>query len=117
VRPEIWSRTEKLTEPTNRSLGCHLEGGVELEVPIHRTAAGESVGAIRAEGISVFIGGNDDALATSVGRYLAAAGHIRDARELRPRLARETTTEVLDPDSIFTRSEFTTTQTQEVTPT
>jgi hypothetical protein len=102
VRPEIWARTEELTDPTGRSLSCHLEGGTRLEVPIRHTAAGESVGAISAEGISVFLAGDDDALAASIGRHLAAAGHIRDPRDLRPDLVREAPSVALDPDSILT---------------
>jgi hypothetical protein len=112
VRSEIWARTEELTDPTDRSLSCHLEGGGTLEVPVRRTAAGESVGAISAEGISVFLAGDDEALAASIGRHLAAAGHIRDPRELRPDLARTAPAERLDPDSIFTTSR--TEPTQEV---
>ena len=102
VRPEIWARTEELTEPTPRRLTCLLEGGEPLEVPIRHTAAGESVGAIREAGISVFVAGDNDALAHSVGRYLEAGGFLRDARELRPEVVREAPPEHLDPDSIWT---------------
>ena len=45
VRPEIWARTEELTDATSRTLSAHLEGGTALQVPIRHTAAGEVVGA------------------------------------------------------------------------
>jgi hypothetical protein len=103
VRPEIWARTEELTDATNRKLTAHLEGGEVLEVPVRHTAAGESVGALREEErISVFLAGDDDALADAVGRYLAAGKHLRDARDLRPETVREAPAESLDPDDIWT---------------
>ena len=114
VRPEIWAWTEELTDPTDRSLSCHLEAGTRLEIPIRRTAAGESVGAISAERISVYLAGDDDALAASIGRHLAASGHLRDPRDLRPDLVRKAPSVALDPDSIFNNTEHQT-RDQEVT--
>ena len=103
VRPEIWARTEELTDGTNRTLTAHLEGGEVLEAPVRHTAAGESVGALREEErISVFLAGDDDALADIVGRYLAAGEHLRDPRDLRPETVRGTPAESLDPDDIWT---------------
>lgn len=102
VRPEIWARTEELTDPTNRTLTAHLEGGGALQVPVRHTAAGESVGALREEErISVFLAGDDDALADVIGRYLAGGEHLRDARDLRPETIREAPAEALDPDDIW----------------
>jgi hypothetical protein len=103
VRPEIWARTEELTESTRRLLAAHLEGGSQIEVPIRRTAAGESVGAIRDEGICVFLAGDDDALCRAVGRYLVAAGFLGDRSDLRPEALAAPAPERLDPDSIFTK--------------
>jgi hypothetical protein len=102
VRPEIWARTEELTDPTDRTLFAHLDGGTVLEVPVRHTAAGEAVGAIRELGISVFLAGDHDALATAIGRYLVAAGFLRDPADLRPEVVREAPPERLDPDSIWT---------------
>jgi hypothetical protein len=102
VRPEIWARTEELTDSTRRVLTADLEGGSVIEVPTRRTAAGESVGAIRDEGICVFLAGDDDALCRSVGSYLVATGFLRDGADLRPESVAEPTPERLDPDSIFT---------------
>jgi len=102
VRAEIWARTEELTESTRRLLTAHLEGGSVIEVPIRRTAAGESVGAIRDEGICVFLAGDDDALCRSVGTYLVVTGFLRDRADLREEWVAEPAPERLDPDSIFT---------------
>jgi hypothetical protein len=102
VRPEIWARTEELTDPTNRTLSAHLEGGPALRVPVHHTAAGESVGALRDQAIAVFLAGDHDALAEVIGRYLVACGFLRDPSDLRPETVAETPPERLDPDSIWT---------------
>jgi hypothetical protein len=106
VRPEIWARTEELTDPTSRTLRAHLDGGATLDVPVRHTAAGEAVGAIRDLGISVFLAGDQDALAGVIGQYLVATGHLRDARELRPEVIRAAPAERLDPDSISTGAEM-----------
>jgi hypothetical protein len=102
VRPEIWARTEELTEPTDHTLFAHLDGGTTLEVPVRHTVAGESVGAIRDLGISVFLAGDYDTLADVIGRHLAAAGFLRDPGDLRPQVISEAAPERLDPDSIWT---------------
>ena len=106
VRPEIWARTEELTDPTNRSLSAQLDGDTTLDVPVRHTAAGESVGAIRDLGIAVFLAGDSDSLAAVIGRYLVAAGFLGDPADLRPELIRETPPERLDPDSIRTSQAF-----------
>jgi hypothetical protein len=102
VRPEIWARTEELTDSTNRRLEAHLAGGTTLEVPVHHTAAGEAVGAIEDQGVVVFMAGDHDALATAIGRYLVSAGFLGDAEDLRPEVLREAPPERLDPDAIWT---------------
>ena len=103
VRPEIWARTEELTDPTNRVLEAHLAGGTALQVPVRHTAAGEVVGALsEQEGASVFLAGDHDALALGIGRHLAATGFLRDPRELRPEVIRDAPAEHLDPDAIWT---------------
>jgi hypothetical protein len=108
VRPEIWARTEELTDPTDRTLLAHLDGGTTLEVPVRHTAAGEAVGAIRDVGIAVFLAGDHEALGSVIGQYLVAAGFLRDPADLRPEVIREAPPERLDPDSIRTeaRAEF-----------
>ena len=113
VRPEVWARSEELTDKTERVLTAHLEGGSRIEVPVRRTAAGESVGAIRDETIAVFLAGDDDALAASIGRYLVGARFLRDAADLRAEELVPPAPERLDPDSIFTE----TSHQQEVTTT
>ena len=82
VRPEIWARTEELTDGTDRALTAHLVGGPPLEVPVRHTAAGEAVGAISDQGIAVFLAGDHDALGTVIGRYLV--GLRLPARSRRP---------------------------------
>src|SRR5262249_11324359 len=49
VRSEIWARTEELTDPTDRFLGCYLDDGSRLELPIRptaRRAAAPAAGAL-----------------------------------------------------------------------
>jgi hypothetical protein len=102
VRPEIWARTEELTDPTGHTLFGHMEGGESLSVPVRHTAAGEVVAGIQERGISVFLAGDLDGLTATVGRYLVAAGFLRHPGDLRPEEVREAPAEALDPDSIWT---------------
>lgn len=106
VRPEIWARTEELTDATPRSLECYLEeadeGSTELSLPIRHTAAGEVVAAIQEHAITVFLAGDDDALAGAVGRYLQRTGFLRHADDLRVETARARPADHLDPDDIWT---------------
>jgi hypothetical protein len=102
IRPEIWARTEELTDTTSRTLGCHLEGAGELRLPIRHTAAGEVLAAIQEHGITVFLAGDDDALAAAVGRYLVGAEFLRHAGDVRVEVDREAPSEMLDPAAIWT---------------
>jgi hypothetical protein len=104
VRSEIWSRTEELTDATNRHLHCFLEGAGELRLAIRHTAAGEVTTALQEERITVFLAGDDDALARAVGRYLTGAGFLRHAEDLRVDVESGAPAESLDPDAIWTRS-------------
>jgi hypothetical protein len=102
VRPEIWARTEEVTDPTNRSLQTFIEGGSELRLPVCHTAAGEVCAALQEHGITVFLAGNDDGLATTVGRYLAEAGFLRHPEDIRLETQTPAPAESLDPDAIWT---------------
>ena len=102
VRPEIWSRTEELTDPTNRRLECFIEGAAELRLPIRHTAAGEVCAALQEHGITVFLAGDDEALASTVGRYLSAAGFLRHVEDIRLEREERAPAESLDPDAIWT---------------
>ena len=102
VRPEIWARTEEVTDPTGRRLHCHMEGVGELALQIRHTAAGEVVAALEEDGISVFLAGDEDALGLSVGRYLADAGFLRRPDEVRTEAVTQVRLEALDPDAIWT---------------
>jgi hypothetical protein len=106
VRPEIWARTEELTDATDRALTAHLEGGETLEMPVRHTVAGESVAALSEpeHGIAVFLAGDQDALASIAGRYVAEAGYLRDPSDLRTQRLREAPAERLDPDEIWTHT-------------
>jgi hypothetical protein len=110
VRPEIWSRSEQLTDPTDRRLQCFIEGGAELSLPIRRTAAGEVCAALQEREITVFLAGDDEALATTVGRYLTAAGYLRHAEDIRPQTLLPAPAESLDPDAIRTQQQEVATQ-------
>jgi hypothetical protein len=79
VRPTVWARTEELTQDVGRSLVCWLEDDepARLELPLRRTAAGELLTALEDEGISVFNGVNEPALAARVGQYLSGSGFLR----------------------------------------
>jgi hypothetical protein len=79
VRPAVWARTEQLTDDVGRSLVCWLEGDepTRLELPLRRTAAGELLTALSDEGIAVFTGVDESALAARVGRYLSGSGFLR----------------------------------------
>jgi hypothetical protein len=114
VRPEIWARTEELTDPTSRRLSCHLAGGESLEVPIRHTAAGEMVAGLRDREIAVFLAGDADALASSVARYLIELGFLGHEDEMRVETAAEPPAESLDPDTIWTHTELETSSTTEI---
>jgi hypothetical protein len=88
VRPEIWSRTEELTDDLGHRLVCWLEGGesAPLELPLRRTAAGELLTALEDDGITVFAAADEQLLKRSLGRYLSGSGFLRfeDAVEFVP---------------------------------
>jgi hypothetical protein len=79
VGPEIWARTEDLTDEVGHKLSCWLEGEepTQLELPLRRTAAGELVTALHDQGICVFIASEESVLAHKVGRYLSDHGFLR----------------------------------------
>lgn len=102
VRPEIWARTEELTDATIRRLECFIEGASELRLPIRHTAAGEVTAALQEHGITVFLAGDDGSLADVVGRYLNAAGFLRHPEDVRVETEAPPPAETLDPDAIWT---------------
>lgn len=79
VQPEIWARTEQLTDDLDKRLVCWLEGDepARLELPLRRTAAGELLTALEDDGIAVFAGADQAALAARVGQYLSGGGFLR----------------------------------------
>jgi hypothetical protein len=104
VRPEIWARTEELTDSTGRRLGCYLVDGEPLELPIRHTAAGEAVAALEEEGITVFLAGDEQALAVVVARYLVARGYLSHPEDLWVEEPRPAPSERLDPGEIRTEA-------------
>jgi hypothetical protein len=110
VRPEIWARTEELTDSTDRYLGCYLEDGTPLELPIRHTAAGESLVALDQAGIAVFLGGDDESLSATVAHYLVAGGFLIHPEDMRVEERRAAPSERLDPSEIFTNKIETTSQ-------
>jgi hypothetical protein len=106
VRPEIWARTEELTDSTSQLLACYLDDGESLELPIRHTAAGEAVAALEQGGINVFLAGDEQALAAVVASHLVASGHLAHAEDLRVEERRLAPSERLDPDQIWTGQEL-----------
>jgi hypothetical protein len=79
VRPEIWARTEQVTEDIGRKLVYWLEDEepVKLQLPLRRTAAGELLTALDDQGICVLFSADEATLASRVGRYLSGSGFLR----------------------------------------
>lgn len=100
VRPEIWARTEELTDRTGARVEGRLEGGESLEVPVLHTAAGELVAGLDEHGITVFMAVSHDALVAAIGGHLHGRGFLRRPGDLRAEAARDRPPESLDPDSI-----------------
>jgi hypothetical protein len=104
VREEIWAAAERNTSDTGRRLVAYLSDDerTTLELAIRRTGFGETVTALEDRGINVLLAADEDALATSVGRYLAAHDFLRFASEIEIHDASPERAERLDADSIWT---------------
>jgi hypothetical protein len=104
VRPEIWAAAERNTGDTGRRLVAYLsdEEGSALELAVRRTGFGEVATALEDRGINVLIAPDDDALAASVGRYLAAHDFLRFASEIEIHDVAAPRAERLEADSIPT---------------
>jgi hypothetical protein len=66
--------------------------------------------ALQEREITVFLAGDDEALASTVGRYLTGAGYLRHAEDIRPQTQRPAPAESLDPDAIRTQQQEVATQ-------
>jgi hypothetical protein len=106
VREEIWSAAERHTEDTGRRMVAYLtdDETTRLELPVRHTGFGEVATAIEARCINVFLGADEAALATIVGRYLAGEGFLRFATEVEVHAVEAPRAERLDADSILTSS-------------
>jgi hypothetical protein len=104
VRPEIWAAAERNTADTGRRLVAYLsdEEGSALELAVRRTGFGEVATALEDRGINVLIAPDDDALAASVGRYLAAHDFLRFASEIEIHDVASPRAERLEADSVWT---------------
>ncbi len=104
VRPEIWAAAERRTEDCGKYLVAYLSDpeGTSLELTIRRTGAGDVATAIDMGGINVLLAGDEDALASQVGRFLAAADFLRFSEEVEIRAVHTPRAERLDADSIWT---------------
>lgn len=121
VLPEVWARTEELTDSTDLRLVCRLDEGPDmpLELPVRHTAAGEAVTALQEQAVTVFLAADPDTIAAHVGRYLAESGFLPRADDLRVEQAPGARSERLDIDAIWTgqsAGESTTTDQEVATP-
>jgi hypothetical protein len=84
VRSEIWAAAEERTEDARTRLVAYLTDpeGTRLELEVRRTGAGDVAVALEDRGINVFLGADEDALATQIGRHLARSEFLRFAEEV-----------------------------------
>jgi hypothetical protein len=104
VRPEIWASAERHTTDTGRRLVAYLsdEQGTALELPVRQTGFGEVITALEEHGINLLLAPDAEALAASLGRYLAAHDFLRFATEIEVHDVAAPRAERLDADSIWT---------------
>jgi hypothetical protein len=104
VREEIWSAAQRHTQDTGRRLIAYMtdDQATTLELAVLRTGFGEVATAVQDRGINVFLGWDEDALATIIGRYLAGEGFLRFATEVEVHAVEAPRAERLDADSILT---------------
>jgi hypothetical protein len=105
VRPEIWRAAEDRLEATGVRLAAFLvdDEASRIELPVLRMGSGDLVAAIDAAGINVLLAPDENALALSVGRYLALSGFLRFAEEVEIHRAAPPRAERLEPETIWTQ--------------
>jgi hypothetical protein len=103
VRPEIWRAAEARLERTGTSLVAFLadDEASRIELPVARMGSGDVVTAIEDSGINVLLAPDEDALATSVGRFLERSGFLRFPEEVEIHRAAPPRAERLEPDAIW----------------
>jgi hypothetical protein len=107
VRPEIWAAAEARTEDAGSRLVAHLsdDAATRLELEVRRTGAGDVAVAIEDRGINVFLGPDEDALATQVGHHLAGSEFLRFTTEVEIHPAEAPRAERLGVESIRAHEE------------
>jgi hypothetical protein len=107
VRPEIWAAAEERTEDAGSRLVAHLtdEDSTRLELVVRRTGPGDVAVAIADHGINVFLGPDEDALATQVGHHLAGSEFLRFTTEVEIHPAEPPRAERLGIESIRAHEE------------
>src|SRR5207302_6003739 len=81
VRPEIWTVAEARTGDSGKTLVAHLtdDDQTRLELSIRHTGAGDVAAALIDSEINAFLAPDEDALASTVGRYLHERDFLRFA--------------------------------------
>jgi hypothetical protein len=104
VRQEIWEAAEGRVEDTGRRLVSYLSDGEgsRLELALHRTGAGDLTAALFDRCINVFLAPDENALASQVGRYLAAHDFLRFAEEVEIHSVEAPRAERLEAEDIWT---------------
>jgi hypothetical protein len=104
VRQEIWEAAEQRVEDTGRRLVAYLSDleSSRLELAIHRTGAGDVTVAALDRHINVFLAPDENALASQVGRYLAANEFLRFSEEVEIHSVESPRAERLEAEDIWT---------------
>jgi hypothetical protein len=104
VRKEIWDAAEGRVEDTGQRLLSYLSDGEgsSLELAIHRTGAGDVTAALFDRCINVFLAPDENALASQVGRYLAAHDFLRFSEEVEIHSVEAPRAERLEAEDIWT---------------
>jgi hypothetical protein len=107
VQPEIWAAAEKRTENAGTRLVAHMsdDEATRLELSVRRTGAGDVAVAIQDRSINVFLAPDENALASQVGRHLAAAEFLRFAEEVEIHASEPPREERLGVEAIRTDNE------------
>jgi hypothetical protein len=103
VRADIWADGSEKAEDTGRRLVAYLtdDDQTRLELRVLRTGAGDMAAALEHDGIDVFLGPDENALAAAVGRYLQAQDFLRFKEEVEIHAVSPPRPEWLDADTIF----------------
>jgi hypothetical protein len=104
VDPRAWSAAEAHTRDAGLRLIAELSDAelTRLELPIRRTPAHDVATALEDRGICALLAPDPAALATAVGRHLAAVGFLQFARDVAIEPAGPARPERLEADSIRT---------------